>query len=320
MQNSEWDLVSVVIPVYNAEAHLEETLASVFAQTYPHIEIVAVDDGSRDRSVEILEKYRHRIRVVRQKNSGAAAARNLGVREAKGKWIAFLDADDLWSVDKVEHQLAACGARAWSYTNSIFLGGVNDGKRDSDLTPKYQGQVLEQLICNNFVGTSSVMVLRQVFLEAGGFSESLQSIEDWEFWIRLASHYEICYVSEPLVRYRVHSSSASRSTRATLPNHLRVIDQVFGVGGPAESLGHLKPSAKAQSYGICSQIAEEEGDFLFALRCSVLACKQAPWTMQRWERVLKSFVKYLISLLRFKLVQNSGWLALIVAFEPVVRF
>lgn len=320
MQKTEWDLVSVVIPVYNAEAHLEETLASVFAQTYPNIEIVAVDDGSKDRSAQILEKYRHRIRVVRQKNSGAAAARNLGVREATGKWIAFLDADDLWSVDKVERQLAACGDRAWSYTNSMFLGGVNDGKRDSDLTQKYQGQVLEQLICNNFVGTSSVMVLRQVFLDAGGFSESLQSIEDWEFWIRLASLHEICYVNEPLVWYRVHPASASRSTRKTLPNHLKVIDTVFGVGGPAESLAHLKQSAKAQSYGICSQIAEEEGDFPFALRCSLLACTQAPWAMRRWERVLKSFVKYLMSLLRLKFVQHSGWLAMVVVFEPVVPF
>ncbi|HVL00001.1 MAG TPA: glycosyltransferase [Dongiaceae bacterium] len=318
MQVADWDLVSVIIPVFNAEAHLEETLASVLGQTYPHIEIVAVDDGSTDRSLEILEKYRHRIRVVRQKNGGAAAARNRGAQEARGKWIAFLDADDLWAPDKVERQLGACADFTWSYTDSVFMGGVNDGRRDSELTPKYQGRVLEQLICNNFVGTSSVMIQRQVFLDAGGFSESLRSIEDWEFWIRLASDHNIGYIEEPLVRYRIHSSSSSRSTRSTLPYHMKVIDQVFSEGGPAERLVHLKPSAKAQSYGICSQIAEEEGDYLFALRCAVLACHQLPLAISRWERVVKSFIKYLVSLFGVKVVQQSWWLGAIVAFEPVV--
>ena len=124
MQKSISDVVSVVIPVCNAEQYLEDTLKSVFAQTYPHIEIIAVDDGSKDRSVDILESYSDRLVLIKQKNSSAAAARNRGVREAKGKWIAFLDADDLWSPDKIQRQLDACGDCVWSYTDSIFVGGV----------------------------------------------------------------------------------------------------------------------------------------------------------------------------------------------------
>ena len=300
MQEPASDLVSVVIPVYNAEKYLEETLASVFAQTYPHIEIVAVDDGSKDRSIQILEQYPGRIHVIKQSNSGAAAARNRGAREAKGKWIAFLDADDLWMPDKVQRQLETCSEYAWSHTDSVFFGGVNDGRKDSDFTEKYQGQILEQLICSNFVGTSTLMIQRQVFLDAGGFDESLRSIQDWELWIRIARQHPIGYMDAPLMKYRVHAVSASRSTRKTLPNHLKVIDKVFAIGGPAEALSHLKSSAKARSYGICSHIAEEEGDYDFALMCAANALRQGPTQLQRWISLVKIAVKYILAKLNLR--------------------
>jgi glycosyltransferase involved in cell wall biosynthesis len=318
MQKSISDVVSVVIPVCNAERFLEDTLKSVFAQTYPHIEIIAVDDGSTDRSVDILESYSDRLVLIKQKYSSAAAARNRGVREARGKWIAFLDADDLWSPDKIQRQLDACGRCVWSYTDCIFMGGVNDGKKDGDLNKKYQGRVLEMLVHNNFVGTSSVLIQRQAYLDAGGFSESLQFIEDWELWIRLATAHEIAYLNEPLVRYRVHSSSASRNTRNTLPYHMKVIERAFAEGGPAERLRHLMPSAKARSYSTCSQIAEEEGDYSHAFRCSVLACRQEPLGIRLWERAFKSFVKYLMYSIGRPVAQHAWWLAMIYAFEPVV--
>lgn len=306
MQEPASDLVSVVIPVYNAEKYLEETLASVLAQTYPHIEIIAVDDGSKDRSIQILEQYPDRIRVVRQANAGAAVARNRGVQEATGKWIAFLDADDLWTPDKIQRQLDASRGYVWSHTDSVFIGGVNDGRKDSDFTDKHQGHILEQLICSNFIGTSTLMIQRQVFLDAGGFDESLRSIQDWELWIRIARQHPIGYVDAPLMKYRVHAVSASRSTRKTLPNHLKVIEKVFAIGGPAETLSHLKSSAKARSYGICSQIAEEEGDFSFALRCSMLACQHEPTDLSRWIRASKAFIKYLLSLLGYKKHLSAG--------------
>jgi glycosyltransferase involved in cell wall biosynthesis len=310
------DLVSVVVPVRNAERYLEAALTSVLAQSYPHIEIIAVDDGSDDRSVEILERYAGRVTLLRQPNRGAAAARNRGVRAARGEWIAFIDADDVWSPTKVQRQLEAIGRRSWCYTDSVFVGGVNDGRRDSELNEKCHGWVLEKLVCNNFVCTSSVLIKRQAYLDAGGFSEGFRYVEDWDLWIRVASAHEVAYVNEPLVEYRVHSASVSRVTRHTLPQHLKVIDRAFAVGSPAEGLRHLIPSAKARSYSICSQIAEEERDFYFGFRCSLLACGQQPLQAGLWIRALKASVKYLLSLIGKPLAQYYCWLAMLLDLWP----
>jgi hypothetical protein len=143
-------------------------------------------------------------------------------------------------------------------------------------------------------------------LDAGGFDESLRSTQDWELWIRVARFNDIGYLNEPLTKYRVHAISTSRNTRKTLPNHLKVIEKVFSLDGPAEGLRHLMPSAKASSYSICSQIAEEEGDFSFALRCSVLACKEEPTKLMRWERATKTLVKYLLSILGLRKHLSTG--------------
>jgi glycosyltransferase involved in cell wall biosynthesis len=310
MQEFAAELISVVIPVHNAEQYLEDTLKSVFAQSYPHTEIIAVDDGSTDRSVDILERYSDRVVLLKQPNRGAAVARNRGVREARGKWIAFLDADDVWSPRKLQRQLDARGERLWCYTDSVFVGGVNDGRKDSDLTEKHHGSVLERLVCNNFVCMSSVLLEKQAYLDAGGFSDGIRYVEDWELWIRLASMHEIAYVDEPLVEYRIHSGSGSRSTRKTLPQHLKVIDRVFAKGSPAERLRHLMPRAKARSYSICSQIAEEEGDFAFGFRCAMLACRQQPLELTLWVRALKAFVKYLLFLVGRPVGQHSCWLSI----------
>ncbi len=294
------ELVSVVMPVFNGERYLEATLASVFAQTYPEIELIVVDDGSTDRSLEILDALGDRVVVVRQQNRGPAAARNLGVQKAKGKWIAFLDADDIWEPEKIQRQLAQCGGFSWSYTDSVFMGGVNDGRRDSEFTPKFQGMVVEKLICSNFISTSTVMVLRQALLDAGGFDESLRSIQDWELWVRLAGRCEVGYLDEPMMRYRVHSASTSRGTRNTLPNHLKVIDKMFAPGSVGASLRHLMPRAKAKSYSICAQIAEEEGDYSYALHCAMQALRHQPSQWLRWELAAKTAVKFLLSSLGVK--------------------
>lgn len=286
--------VSVVIPVYNGEKYIQETLESVLGQSYPDVEVIVIDDGSTDGTLEILSGYGERLRVFQQKNSGAAAARNKGIQEASGKWVAFVDADDIWLPEKLQKQLAACGEFVWSHTASVFIGGVNHGKLGSDFSTVHSGFVLKELVCGNFITTSTVLVDRKAILDAGGFDLGLRSIQDWDLWIRIASKHQLGYLREAVTKYRVHPASASRNTRKTLPNHLKVIDHAFRKGGPAESLQYLKPVAVASSYGICSYIAEEEGDYWFALKSACGSLMHQPRNRVRWMRMLKIAAKVMI--------------------------
>lgn len=304
------DLVSVVVPVYNSEEDIFTTLQSVFDQTYSNLEIVVVDDGSTDDSLAILRRLGDRIVLVSQKNGGAAAARNRGAREASGKWIAFLDADDVWAPDKIEAQMNSMGDACWSYTDCVFAGGVNDGRRDSEFSEKLSGMIFDKLILSNFIGTSSVLVCRDVYLASGGFDESLCSIEDWELWLRLAKEHPITYLDQPTVRYRVRPGSMSRSSRRNLPNHLKVIDSMFSEGGLAHEKRALKKVALANSYSICSHIAEEEGDHAYAASCALRAGLLQPFSPSRWLRAGKSVLKYAISLVSEKSVMNC-WLMVV---------
>ena len=300
MQDTNCDLVSVVIPVYNAERYLQQTLDSVFRQTYRNIEVVAVDDGSTDQSLQILESYGDQLKLVKQPNKGAAAARNLGARVATGKWIAFLDSDDIWAADKTRQQLEDCAQYLWSYSDNEFYGGVNNGKKDSDFSPKSEGNILQELIQCNFIGTSSVIIDREMFLGFGGFDESLDSIEDWELWMRIAAQHKAGYCKKALVQYRIPPASMSRSTRRTLPSHMVVIDRVFGAGGPAAHLAGLLNQTKANSYGICSDIAEEEGDQSFSVYCALMALRHEPLQIARYKAMIKSILKYLMAFSRPK--------------------
>ena len=286
MNDGAAELVSVIIPVYNAERYLRQMLESVLGQTYSHIEVIAVDDGSTDGSLKILQEHSPPVQLICQHNKGSAAARNTGVTAARGQWVAFIDADDTWSVDKLERQMRAIDGFDWSHTDAIFRGGMNDGKRHSDFGGKIGGEVLESLACSNFISTSTVMVRRQVFLDAGGFDESLRSIQDWDLWTRIARRHPLAYVDEPLMFYRVHSASASRSTRRTLPEHLNVIGRIFSPGGPGEEIAHLRRKALANSYSICSHIATEEHDQTLALRYALMACLYEPLKTWRWRRLI----------------------------------
>ncbi|WP_052691870.1 glycosyltransferase [Teredinibacter purpureus] len=296
MKDQSTDLVSVVMPLYNGEKYVKQALDSALAQSYTNLEIVVIDDGSTDKSVDIVKEYGDKVTLVIQKNSGPASARNNGVEVANGKWIAFLDSDDIWLPNKLETQLAKMHDVVWSYCDSCFMGGANDGLRDSELNNKFDGSIIEPLIRSNFIGTSGVIVDREVFRVCGGFDMQLRSIQDWDLWLRIAANNPISYTDEPLVLYRVHSESTSRSARKTLPNHMRVINKTFSKGGAGEKLHHLKAFAKANSFGICAHIAEEEGDLGFALGCSFKSACSQPAKPSAWVMCFKMFVKYGLNL------------------------
>jgi glycosyltransferase involved in cell wall biosynthesis len=230
-------LVSVVIPAYNAAATLAETLASVLAQTYRRLEVVVVDDGSADATADIVAAIAARdarVRLVRQANAGASAARNRGIAETSGALVAFVDADDLWAPDKIARQVAALHAAGdgaglcytWFVTIDTRGRILQPGAR-----PQHRGAVLPALCTNNFVGNGSSMLVRRTGLDrVGGYDESLHrhglfGSEDYDLLLRMAEAYEFAVVQDHLVGYRVVAGSLSSDRENMVLSHRLVAER-----------------------------------------------------------------------------------------------
>jgi glycosyltransferase involved in cell wall biosynthesis len=282
------ELVSTIIPAFNAEKYLRESVDSALSQNYHEQEVIVVDDGSTDSTPLILAEYGNKIRVVRQPNKGSPAACNKGVEVARGSWISFLDADDIWLPDKLSKQLQVCGRTDISHTDSLVFGDSVAGEiRRSTFEPPYSGMVLKELLVRNFISKSTVLMRRDLYRQYGGFDESYTGVEDWPFWIKICARHELGYLPEALVRYRVHLKSKSMEGRKTLVDHMRIIEEAFGPNGAGRPFPHLKNKAIISSYQINSHYAAESGDWTFAARCTLLVLLRKPLTLYTWKRLIK---------------------------------
>jgi glycosyltransferase involved in cell wall biosynthesis len=212
--------VSVIIPVYNGERYLAETLDSVIAQTMKDWEIIAVNDGSTDGSAAILAEYAGkepcRIRPVTVENGGVSRARNEGVDRARGRFIAFIDQDDIWAPEKLERQLAQFArdeALGLSFTNESIIDGQGAVVRTNVicLGKDQRGEIFGHLLFENFIPISSVMVKKEIFLDSGGFDPQYALAEDYDWLLKIARSAAIDYVDEPLLRYREHAGSGTHT-------------------------------------------------------------------------------------------------------------
>ncbi len=231
-------LVSVIIPAYNAEAHLEETLRSVTSQSYRNLEIIAVDDGSTDGTRAILETWAQkdsRIKVFTQANAGVAAARNLAIAKSTGQYVAPIDADDIWYPAKIERQVTGL-EEAGEEVGVCYAWSVSIDEKGSvtDVGPKVEltGKVHTALVLRNFVGNASVPLFRRSALELVGYynedlrREDAQGCEDWEITLRLAEKYQFSVVPEYLVGYRIYEKSMSCNHLAMGRSYERVLAEV----------------------------------------------------------------------------------------------
>jgi len=201
--------VSIIIPAYNAADYLKEAVDSVLAQTYKNIEIIVVDDGSTDDTRSALESYvaSGKIKYIYQKNKGLAGARNTGIKNASGKYVAFLDADDLFLPDKVAEQARALEENpGYGVCYSDLLHFSEDGKVYHHRYNYPSGDIFEQLLHRQFVNPLTVVARRELFTKYGFFDESLRRSEDWDLWLRLArAGVKFYFLDERLARYRVRS-------------------------------------------------------------------------------------------------------------------
>lgn len=226
-------LVSVVIPAYNAARTLEPTVQSVLEQTVQDFEIVIVDDGSKDNTIEVAQSIADsdlRVRAISQPNGGASSARNTGIKAAQGKYVAFLDADDLWMPRKLEHQLAILTGE--KDVNAVQSGVyfVNDNLEVLSICPCFESKdvLLETLLFQNLPGLMSTLIVkRSVFEEIGYLDTNLIILEDWELAIRLSRYCNLQSVKEPLALYRQFPGNRSKNLSIHIEPGYIVLDKLF---------------------------------------------------------------------------------------------
>jgi glycosyltransferase involved in cell wall biosynthesis len=250
--------VSVVIASYNYGHYLPGALESALTQTFTDFEIVVIDDGSSDQTPEVIQPFLGdpRVHYHRLEHVGHARAKNRGLREARGKYVAFLDADDEWLPPKLEEQIGR-------FENDPELGVVYTQRvtidESGEVVPAkapslYGGMVTDSLLLENFVCFSSAMIRGEVLERVGYFDETLGPCIDYDLWLRVALCYRFDYVDKPLVRYRKHQSSMTESMAwmSRRPEVDRITDRFLEeYGGKARVSPHtLRLSRAIRSYNI----------------------------------------------------------------------
>ena len=243
-------LISVIIPVYNGEKTIRETIESVLNQTFRNFELIILNDGSQDSTLEVVSSIQDfRLKVFSHPNAGLAASRNRGTFHAVGEYISFIDADDLWTPDKLETQLKALqdnpeAAVAYSWTNYIDESG-QFLRRGGYLTAN--GDVYAKLLVVDFLENgSNPLIRRQALIQVRGFDESLPAAEDWDVLLRLAAQYSFVAVPYPQILYRVSASSMSAHVVRQETACLKVLERAFKQA--PESLQYLKKYSMANLY------------------------------------------------------------------------
>ncbi|MDX2257225.1 MAG: glycosyltransferase family 2 protein [Pseudanabaenaceae cyanobacterium bins.39] len=307
--------VSVIVPVYNVERFIKETITSVLAQTFQDFELIIVDDQSPDRSMEICEQFHDpRIRIIHQKNRGLAGARNTGIRHAQGEYIALLDSDDLWLPTKLEKHIQHLEANpkvGISFSRSAFIDEDSNSLGTYQM-PKLTDIDAPHLLCRNPIGNGSAPVIRRKALEDIKFQDNLygemedfyfddqfRQSEDIECWIRIAiqTNWQIEGIPEPLTLYRVNSGSLSANMNKQLESWEKVIAKTRTYA-PA-LLAKWESLARAYQLRYLSRraIRNKDGKAAVNLVNQALACNWKILIYEPMRSLLTLLAAYLIWLL-----------------------
>jgi glycosyltransferase involved in cell wall biosynthesis len=234
-QNMKNPTVSVIIPTYNRENLIVRAIYSVLKQTYQDFEIIVVDDGSTDHTEDVIRQLQNKekriIYIKNKKNKGAATARNTGIREAKGKYIAFQDSDDEWLSGKLEKQMKMF-KKAPLEIGVIYTGfwRIEADKKEyipSDKIIKKEGYIHIELLKGNFVTTQSIVVRKECFEKVGMFEEDLPRLQDWELVLRLSKYYHFKFIDDPLLVSHHTPDSISANDEALIKAYELIINKHY---------------------------------------------------------------------------------------------
>ena len=275
--------VSVIIPTYNRIRFLEEAIRSVLNQTFRDFELIVIDDGSTDCTPHVLQRWGDQIRWMRQTNSGVSRARNVGIRAARGRYLSFLDSDDLWLREKLEAQVSFLDANphyAVCYTDEVW---IRRGRRvnPKEIHRKFSGWIFDRCLPLCIISPSSAMMRREVIDTVGGFDEDLPVCEDYDLWLRIASRFPIFFLDEKMIikrgghadqlsnrswgndRYRVLALEKQLSRKDLSPHERRATLEMMERKSLILARGFLKRGKIEQGMkysGLAERYGQKKGD------------------------------------------------------------
>lgn len=309
-------LVSVIMPAYNTARYIREAIDSVLDQDYPNKELIVIDDGSTDGTLELLASYGDRIRLITQRNQGSAVARNAGLAAAQGEYIAFLDSDDIWLPGKLRLQVDHLRRHPdigmvytrWAVwkpeANGAFPPAAQlpseDSGRNEDapapgLVPERSGWLYNRLLFSSLLHTITVMARRELIDRIGSFDPELKRGQDYDFWIRASRLTEIHQLDRVLARYRVHGDGCVKKWPHV--NYEKLVVQKalqrWGLEGPD---GARTPSSalRRRLAEICFSFGYHhywEGSPRLAVRAFGEAIAHRPWHPNSWRYLFKSLAR-----------------------------
>ena len=248
--------VSVIIPVFNGEKHIAEAIDSVLCQDYSPLEILVIDDGSTDNTIEIVESYGHKVRLIKQSNRGSAAARNNGIRNARGEYIAFLDSDDVWWPHKIRYQMDSLARSDCTMAYSSFIrwnadkAGVypspevefaKEANPNASNGERVTGYPYPELLLDCIVWTSTVIVKKEDLEKAGLFDESLRKGQDYDLWLRLSRNVKMLALRQPTALYRIHPGNITARVNDINYGYL-ILSRAVETWGESGPDGRLPPA------------------------------------------------------------------------------
>ncbi len=225
--------ISVIIPTYNRKKTLARAIQSVINQSLSPFEILIIDDGSNDGTEEWVKEKFQNIKYIYQNNRGVSSARNIGIENANGDWVAFLDSDDEWLPNKLHEQVKTIESNPkikFFHTNEIWIRNgvrVNQMKKHK----KYGGYIFEKCLDICRVSPSSVLIQKEVFDNIGVFDESLRVCEDYDLWLRITSKYPVVFLDLPLIyKYGGHADQLSKVNDGIESYRIQSLEKIINSG------------------------------------------------------------------------------------------
>lgn len=290
--------VSVIIPTYNRVEHLKETVDSVLKQSYGDFEIIVVDDGSTDdtkKTVKEIMKCSQKIRYIYQENSGVANARNKGIVNSKGEYVAFLDDDDRWESDKLELQVREMekDRKVGLCSSKAYLEGAKP--TSPKILPIITGSDYIDLLKINFICLSTALIRRECLDAVGLFRQEFSPSEDYDIWLRISRKYKISFIDKCLATYRKHSNNSTLDLEKSYLAHNRVLNSILLRKEDTKNRALIKKSI-AYFYYMTARLCLEERAFKKTSKYFLKSVMYYPWVGLLMNRKNDSLFKIAVRL------------------------